>query len=160
RTLSGVGGALHCRWRARCSHLPRCRARVQNQRADHRRRPRPLCRGAPGVRLHRTRDRDRGTGALPAVASGGTTMANALQALGKSKVRDLMTSAVRTLRRNDELSIADDLMSSNRIRHLPVLDEDGLVCGVVSQRDLFRGALVKALGYGTSAQKKVLTMLV
>lgn len=75
------------------------------------------------------------------------------------KVRDVMTTRVKTLQRNDQLSIADDLMSQARIRHLPVLDEEGQLCGVVSQRDLFRGALVKALGYGSSAQAKVLSML-
>jgi CBS domain-containing protein len=50
-------------------------------------------------------------------------------------------------------------MREQRIRHLPVLDEDGLVCGVVSQRDLFRGALAKALGYGQTAQQKMHSML-
>ncbi len=76
------------------------------------------------------------------------------------RVRDLMTPVVKTLGRNDQLSIADGLMKAERIRHLPVLDEDGALCGVVSQRDLFRGALAKALGYGDVAQGKMLAMLV
>ena len=59
------------------------------------------------------------------------------------QVGDLATSAVLTLRRNDKLSIADDLMRQKRIRHLPVLDEDGLLCGIVSQRDLFLSGLVQ-----------------
>jgi CBS domain-containing membrane protein len=75
-------------------------------------------------------------------------------------VRDLMTTAVKTLRRNDQLSIADDLMRAERIRHLPVLDEEDRLCGVVSQRDLFRGALASALGYGELAQRKLLGTLV
>ena len=50
-------------------------------------------------------------------------------------------------------------MRAERIRHLPVLDEDGKLCGIVSQRDMFRGALAQALGYGTAAQGKVLAML-
>jgi len=78
---------------------------------------------------------------------------------GKTTIREVMTPVVETLRRNDQLAIADDLMGSRRIRHLPVLDEDGLLCGVVSQRDLFRGALAKALGYGETAQKKLHSML-
>lgn len=77
----------------------------------------------------------------------------------KREVRDLMTPVVKTLQRNDQLILADDLMRTQRIRHLPVLDEDGLVCGVVSQRDLFRGALAKALGYGETAQQKLHSML-
>lgn len=71
-----------------------------------------------------------------------------------------MSRDVRTLRRNDELSLADDVMEQERIRHLPVLDDDGELAGMVSQRDLFRGALAKALGYGTSQQEKMLGMLV
>lgn len=74
-------------------------------------------------------------------------------------VRDVMSAALMTLGRNDQLSLADDVMSAARIRHLPVLDEDGRLCGILSQRDMFRGALAQALGYGTAAQQKVLTML-
>jgi CBS domain-containing membrane protein len=76
------------------------------------------------------------------------------------RVRDLMTNEVTTLNRNDKLSIADDVMRLGRIRHLPVLDEDGKVVGIVSQRDLFRGALARALGYGAHAQQKLLGQLV
>jgi len=74
-------------------------------------------------------------------------------------VKQLMTPVVRTLGRNDELTHADELMTAQRIRHVPVLDEDGRVCGVVSQRDLFRGALAKALGYGKTAQQKMHSLL-
>jgi CBS-domain-containing membrane protein len=70
-------------------------------------------------------------------------------------VREMMTTTVATLGRNDTLDLADDLMSMGRIRHLPVLDE-GRVVGVVSQRDLFRSALAVALGYGERAQKLLL----
>ena len=76
-------------------------------------------------------------------------------------VGDVMSKVPRTLSRNDALSVADDLMKQVRIRHLPVLDEDGLLCGIVSQRDLFRGALLRALGYGSRAEGHLLeTMLV
>src|SRR3990172_8454426 len=73
-------------------------------------------------------------------------------------VREMMTTTVATLGRNDTLDLADDLMSMGRIRHLPVLDE-GHVVGVVSQRDLFRSALAVALGYGERAQKLLLTTI-
>jgi CBS domain-containing protein len=73
-------------------------------------------------------------------------------------VRELMVTTVSTLRRNDTLDLADDLMSMGHIRHLPVLDE-GRVVGVVSQRDLFRSALAVALGYGERAQKTLLKTL-
>jgi CBS domain-containing protein len=74
-------------------------------------------------------------------------------------VRDVMSKNPTTLGRNDQLSLADDVMRAERIRHLPVLDEDGRLCGILSQRDMFRGALAQALGYGTAAQSKMLAML-
>lgn len=75
------------------------------------------------------------------------------------RVRDVMRKTVKTLGRNDQLSLADDVMNAVRVRHLPVLDEDGQLCGILSQRDMFRGALAQALGYGTAAQQKMLSML-
>ena len=75
------------------------------------------------------------------------------------RVRDVMTRDPKTLGRNDQLSLADDLMRQERIRHLPVLDEDGELVGIVSQRDMFRGALARALGYGETAQRRMLGML-
>ena len=72
------------------------------------------------------------------------------------QVRDVMSREVHTVKRNDELAIADELMKQKRVRHLPVLDEDGDVCAVVSQRDLFRGALLRALGYGSRAEELML----
>jgi len=74
-------------------------------------------------------------------------------------VSDLMTREVVTLDANEALGVADDVMGLARIRHMPVLDEDESVIGLVSQRDLFRGALARALGYGEHAQKKLLGMM-
>ena len=76
------------------------------------------------------------------------------------QVRDVMSRDVHTVKRNDELAIADALMKQERVRHLPVLDEDGEVCAVVSQRDLFRGALLRALGYGSRAEDLMLKQVV
>jgi len=74
-------------------------------------------------------------------------------------VSDLMTREVVTLEANEALGVADDVMGLARIRHMPVIDEDGIVIGLVSQRDLFRGALARALGYGEFAQKKLLGIM-
>jgi CBS domain-containing membrane protein len=76
------------------------------------------------------------------------------------KVKDVMTREVRTVQRNDQLGVADKLMKDERIRHLPVIDESGDVCAVVSQRDLFRGALLRALGYGSRAEETMLRQVV
>ncbi|MDH3691540.1 MAG: CBS domain-containing protein [Gammaproteobacteria bacterium] len=75
------------------------------------------------------------------------------------QVKDVMGQAVITLQRNDKLSVADDLMKQKHIRHIPVLDENGKLCGIVTQRDLFHGALLKALGYGSHLKQKMLESL-
>jgi CBS domain-containing protein len=74
-------------------------------------------------------------------------------------VRDLMSADVVTLGRNDKLAAAEDLMRLGRIRHLPVVDEDGALAGIVSQRDLFHSGLIRALGYGAHAQHQALATL-
>jgi CBS domain-containing protein len=66
-----------------------------------------------------------------------------------------MSKDVATVGRNDELSIADDVMKMKRVRHLPVL-EDGRLVGMLSQRDLFHAALSTALNFGSKAQKEFL----
>ena len=76
------------------------------------------------------------------------------------KVRDVMTADPTTLKRNDKLTLADDIMRLGRVRHLPVVDDDGeILVGIVTQRDLFRDALAQALGYGKHAQRKILDTL-
>jgi CBS domain-containing membrane protein len=75
------------------------------------------------------------------------------------RVCDIMTQEVTTLKRNDQLSLANDIMQLGRVRHLPVLEDDGRLAGILSQRDLFRGALAHALGYGQHAQRKMLDSL-
>jgi CBS domain-containing membrane protein len=66
-------------------------------------------------------------------------------------VEQIMAKNPATLDRNDTLDLADDVMSVGRIRHMPVIEE-GNVVGIISQRDLFRSALVKALGFGSKTQ--------
>ena len=75
------------------------------------------------------------------------------------KVRELMTTDVATIGRNDELTIADDIMKMKRLRHLPVVEEGRLV-GMLTQRDLFHAALSTALNFGEKAQKEFLKTVV
>ena len=82
------------------------------------------------------------------------------EARASLKVRDVMTADPTTLKRNDKLTLADDIMRLGRVRHLPVLDDDEQrLVGIVTQRDLFRDALAHALGYGKPAQRKILDTL-
>jgi CBS domain-containing membrane protein len=75
------------------------------------------------------------------------------------KVRELMSTDVLTIGRNDQLTIADDIMKMKRLRHLPVVEEGRLV-GIVTQRDLFHAALSTALNFGEKAQKEFLKTVV
>lgn len=72
------------------------------------------------------------------------------------KVGDLMTTEIRTVNHNDKLSLVDELMKLGRHRHVVVLDDDGVVTGVVSRRDIFHGALAWTLGQGVAAHEKTL----
>jgi CBS domain-containing membrane protein len=74
-------------------------------------------------------------------------------------VRDLMTQNVLSCERNQKLSTVDDIMRLGRLRHVLVVDDEGKLQGVVSQRDLFHSGLLKALGYGTHAKQQTLDSL-
>ena len=67
-------------------------------------------------------------------------------------IRDVMQTEVATLRVDDTLDLASDIMELGRIRHLPVLSA-GVVVGVVSQRDLYRAAVSSLLELRSSAQR-------
>ena len=56
-------------------------------------------------------------------------------------VRDLMTERVFTLKPRDDLAALYDLMDSRRVRHVPIVDSDGELVGLVTDRDLSRSAL-------------------
>ncbi len=57
------------------------------------------------------------------------------------QVRDLMTDHVFTLRPQDNLAALYDLMDSQHIRHVPIVDRERDLVGLVTHRDLSRSAL-------------------
>ncbi len=56
----------------------------------------------------------------------------------KLSVRDLMTDKIFALRADDDIQMARDLMDERNVRHVPVVDEDRNLVGLVSERDLLR----------------------
>lgn len=60
---------------------------------------------------------------------------------GRLKVRDLMTKGVVAVRADHDLGALHDLMLGRDIRHAPVVNEQGELIGLVSQRDLLRHVL-------------------
>jgi len=74
----------------------------------------------------------------------------------RETVRDLMTDRVYTLGPQDDLEELLELMDDHRIRHVPVVDRDGDLVGLVSQRDLARGALGPQDALPLSVQQELL----
>jgi CBS domain-containing membrane protein len=75
----------------------------------------------------------------------------------RTRVRDLMTETVFTLSPNDTLECAQDLMDAKRIRHVPVVDEDHDLVGLVTQRDLARTVLGRVDDLPISARHSILS---
>jgi CBS domain-containing membrane protein len=71
-------------------------------------------------------------------------------------VEDVMTRDVKTVGPNDQLSLVDELMKVGHFRHVVVREEDGHLAGVISQRDIFFGALAWSMGQGARAHSHVL----
>lgn len=74
-------------------------------------------------------------------------------------VGDLMTTELLLIEQNESLGKAEEMMRAARVRHVLAVDEDGGLQGVLSQRDVFHGGLLKALGYGTHARQRALENL-
>ncbi|UCF69270.1 MAG: CBS domain-containing protein [Acidobacteriota bacterium] len=60
------------------------------------------------------------------------------------KVRDLMSENVLRIGPEDDLATLYGMMREENVRHVPVVDEEGDLVGLVSHRDLLRGALAFA----------------
>ncbi|MBX9634719.1 MAG: CBS domain-containing protein [Magnetospirillum sp.] len=61
-----------------------------------------------------------------------------------SNVRDLMTAAVLTCHEDDTLESLMQTMTSKRIRHLPVVDSDNKLAGIVTIGDVVKSRLDEA----------------
>lgn len=71
-------------------------------------------------------------------------------------VRDLMTQDVVAVRPEDNLATLRDLMIDYNIRHIPVVDREKYVVGLVSHRDLLRHSLIERSDVPQSLERSVL----
>jgi CBS domain-containing protein len=71
------------------------------------------------------------------------------------RVKEIMSTDVVVVGRNDDLSQVEDLMVTKKLRHIPVV-ENGELVAIVSQRDLFKAMMSSTMGYGEKAQKAYL----
>jgi CBS domain-containing membrane protein len=60
-------------------------------------------------------------------------------------VREIMTGSPVTLKPEDTLDLANNVISLGRIRHIPVV-EDGRLVGLLSERDLMGAATTEIFG--------------
>ena len=74
-------------------------------------------------------------------------------------VRDLMTEQVVALEPHESLATLRDLMYQRHVRHMPVVDGDRRLVGLVSQRDLLRNSLIEQSKVPESVEQAVLERL-
>lgn len=51
-------------------------------------------------------------------------------------VRDVMSSDVVTCREDDDIQTAVSRMAERKIRRIPVIDQSGVLCGIIAQADI------------------------
>jgi CBS domain-containing protein len=71
------------------------------------------------------------------------------------QVREIMSTDVEMVERNDHLRLVEERMATKHLRHLPVVEQGELV-GLVTQRDLFKATMSSAMGYGEKTQQTFL----
>lgn len=72
---------------------------------------------------------------------------------GTWPVSAAMSAEFASVRANDRLDFADQIMQLGRVRHMPVLDAAGRVVGIVSHRDLLENSLSRLLAIEPAARR-------
>src|SRR4051812_15815907 len=85
---------------------------------------------------------------LDAIAEHGTAV------LGES-VGSVMTEKVYTCSRDDRVSAIMALMTDRRIRHIPVVEKDGRLCGMISIGDVVKQRLDDIQGEANALREYV-----
>ncbi len=68
-------------------------------------------------------------------------LADAVDVCTTARVRDLMTPEVFICHEGDTVELLMQIMTAKRIRHLPVIGEDGAVAGIVTIGDVVKSRL-------------------
>jgi len=71
-------------------------------------------------------------------------------------VSRIMRTDFVSLSEDDRLDLAEQVMKLGGVRHLPVLDAQRRLVGIVSQRDLLRASLASVLDFGTAERRTFL----
>ncbi|HLN86948.1 MAG TPA: CBS domain-containing protein [Candidatus Limnocylindrales bacterium] len=70
-------------------------------------------------------------------------------------VREMMTTYLVTLRLDDTLRLADDMLNLTHVRHFPVMDGEKLI-GIVDQDDLLHASMAALVRQPKKTLRKVL----
>jgi CBS domain-containing membrane protein len=76
--------------------------------------------------------------------------------MNELRVRDLMTPGVVSVRPEDTVATAYELMLDGRFRHLVVIDGDGDLVGLLTHRDLLRHSLIERAELPLNLQRSVM----
>lgn len=74
-------------------------------------------------------------------------------------VRDLMTEDVVACKPDESLATLRDVMYQRGVRHMPIVDGDGRLIGLISQRDLLRNSLIEQIRVPDSVENAILERL-
>jgi CBS domain-containing membrane protein len=69
------------------------------------------------------------------------------------KVKDVMQKEITTLGLEDWLDVADGVMRLGRVRHLPVVNDAGVLVGLVSHRDLLKASVASVLQFSAETER-------
>lgn len=72
------------------------------------------------------------------------------------RVQDLMTEQVVTVRGDDSLDLVSDLMDQHCVRHLPVVDDEENLVGLITHRDLLRGTRLASPDAPAAVEREIL----
>ena len=73
--------------------------------------------------------------------------------------REIMMGSPVTLKPEDSLDLANDVISLGRIRHIPVVD-DGKLVGMITERDLIGAAANKIFGLKQASKSALLKTVI
>jgi len=76
-----------------------------------------------------------------------------MPAAAERPVSEIMRREFASLREEDRLDLADQVMKLGRVRHLPVLSAEGRLVGIVSNRDLLEASLTSVLSFDPAARR-------
>jgi CBS-domain-containing membrane protein len=76
--------------------------------------------------------------------------------LRQRPVSEVMRREVVTVGAEEKLDLTQDIMNLGRVRHLPVLDDDQRLIGMISHRDLLAAAMTDVLDFDAGSRRTFL----